>query len=107
MGRCVCWAWLFRRRSYNQVQNNSISLDHPDPLQAEEKTPQKPASEAPIESPEPIMRSNTAKDSGIYVFRKDSVQLVTVRSNISLSHDAPVIVSEDKIATVRKRLASM
>lgn len=61
----------------------------------------------PVESPQPVVRSDTGKESGIYVFRKDTVQLVSQGANVGKSQEAPVVVSEDKITLVRKRLASL
>ena len=115
MFTCVCFRSLFRKRGYNQVHNKSVA-GAPDPLppsvelpQAMHESPKKHTSEAQLSaSPPSVVRSEKKKEtSGVYVFNKDKVELVQSLSNVGKSHEAPVLVSEDKIAMVRKRLASM
>ena len=108
MGRCVCLSWLFRKRGYNQVRGQSVSADLGAELpQAMHDSPKKHTSEAHLDSPPPAVRSDIRKESGTYVFRQDTVHLVPSGCNVGKSQEAPVVVSEDKISTVRKRLASM
>lgn len=107
MGRCACLAWLFRKHDYGRVHNHSVTVDQSANLpQAAPDFSKKYTFEGPVESPQPVIRSDTGK-SGTYVFRKDSVQLVSAGVSVGKSQEAPVVASEDKIAVIRKRLASM
>lgn len=104
MGRCTCLAWLFRKRDYGRVHNHSITVDQSLNLPP---TVNDLSKKYTFEgSPQAVIRSDTGK-SGTYVFRKDSVQLVSAGANVGKSQEAPVVVSEDKISVIRKRLASM
>lgn len=99
------------------MRSQSISADGgPGLPQALHESPKKHTSEAHLDSqlpeahldsPLPAVRSDIRKESGTYVFRQDTVQLVPPGGNVGKSQEAPVVVSEDKISMVRKRLASM
>lgn len=102
---CQCLRRLRYGKEYNQVQNLSVSqvpapADNDSCHISDKCSPVKPVE---TEQP-PALRKESSE---VYVFNKDKVRLVEEPALPVRSHEAPVFVSQDKVASVRKRLASL
>lgn len=102
---CLCFRRLLHRKQYNQVQ----SVSHANAVEpagshsavpSDQRTPQLNQGES---TRPPALRK---KSSGVYVFNKDKVTLLEQPTPTKSFQEAPVFVTEDKVSSVRKRLAS-
>lgn len=97
-------SWFFRRRQSNQVRDHSLAQNQSQTLHDSSK---KYTSEAPLESPPSFIHSEAGKESGLDVFGRNSLQGVESRSYAGKYREEPVVISEEKVTMVRKRLASL
>jgi len=62
-----------------------------------------PSPSPPLVQP-PALRKES---SGVYVLNRDKVTLIEQPTASRKAHEAPVFASQDKVSSVRKRLASL
>ena len=104
---CLCFRRLLHRKQYNQVQSVSLAnaeqpAEHSSPSAVSSNKHSPQLNQAESARP-PALRK---KSSGVYVFNKDKVTLFEQPTPPKSFQEASVFVTEDKVSSVRKRLAS-
>ena len=99
---CLCLHGLCHRKQYTQVQSLSVSPPVPAPADLNSSSQSSPSPQPQAESVQPpALRKES---SSVYIFNQDKVRMVEQQGKVQ---EAPVGVSQEKVASVRKRLASL